>query len=47
MAARLLDGVLTALHFPGDGSVNPGYAAIAFAKLAADGEWPCARMSAS
>lgn len=31
------DGVLTALHFPGDGSVNPGYAAIAFAKLAADG----------
>ena len=31
------DGVLTALHFPGDGSVNPGYAAIAFAQLAAAG----------
>ncbi len=31
------DGILATLYFPGDGSVNPGFAAIAFAKLAADG----------
>jgi len=31
------DGILAALHFPDDGNVNPGYAAIAFAKLAVDG----------
>ncbi|MBV9793733.1 MAG: GcvT family protein [Actinobacteria bacterium] len=31
------DGVRLALYFPDDGSVNPGYAAIAFAQLAADG----------
>lgn len=30
------DGVLGALHFPDDGHVNPGWAAIAFAKLASE-----------
>lgn len=30
------DGILGALHFPDDGNVNPGYSAIAFAKLAVD-----------
>jgi 4-methylaminobutanoate oxidase (formaldehyde-forming) len=29
-----VDGMLAGLHFPEDGHVNPGYAALAFAKLA-------------
>lgn len=32
-----LDGMLAGLHFANDGYVNPGYAALAFAKLAHDG----------
>lgn len=32
------DGIVRALHIPGDGYMNPGYATLAFAKLALDAQ---------